>query len=45
MAVASDPSGSMLRSSISKLGLALDARRLPLDTLVVDHMEKMPTGN
>jgi uncharacterized protein (TIGR03435 family) len=45
MAVASDPSGSMLRSSITKLGLALDARKLPLDLLVVDHMEKTPTEN
>jgi len=45
MAVASDPSGSMLRSSITKLGLALDARKLPLDLLVVDHMEKSPTEN
>ncbi|HVV43549.1 MAG TPA: TIGR03435 family protein [Bryobacteraceae bacterium] len=45
MAVASEPSGSMLKSSIAKLGLALDARKLPLDLLVVDQMEKMPTGN
>lgn len=45
VAVASDPSGSMLRSSIAKLGLALDARKLPLDLLVVDRMEKTPTGN
>jgi uncharacterized protein (TIGR03435 family) len=45
MAVASDPSGSMLRSSIAKLGLALDARKLPIDVLVVDHMEKVPSGN
>ncbi|HXE63968.1 MAG TPA: TIGR03435 family protein [Bryobacteraceae bacterium] len=45
MAVASDPSGSMLRSSITKLGLALDARKLPRDLLVVDHMEKVPSGN
>jgi uncharacterized protein (TIGR03435 family) len=45
MAVASDPSGSILRASITKLGLALDARKLPLDLLVVDHMEKMPSGN
>jgi uncharacterized protein (TIGR03435 family) len=45
MAVASEPSGSMLRSSIAKLGLALDARKLPLDLLVVDEMAKMPSGN
>jgi uncharacterized protein (TIGR03435 family) len=45
IAVPSDPSGSMLRSSIAKLGLALDARKSPLDLLVVDHMEKMPTAN
>lgn len=44
-AVASDPSGSALRASITKLGLALDARKLPLDLLVVDHIEKMPTEN
>jgi uncharacterized protein (TIGR03435 family) len=45
MAVASEPSGSALRSSITKLGLKLDARKLPLDLLVVDHIEKMPTAN
>jgi uncharacterized protein (TIGR03435 family) len=43
--VASDPSGSALRASITKLGLALDARKLPVDLLVVDHMEKMPSEN
>jgi uncharacterized protein (TIGR03435 family) len=45
MTVASEPSGSMLRASIAKLGLALDARKLPLDLLVVDQIEKSPTGN
>lgn len=43
--VASDPSGSALRASITKLGLALDSRKLPLDLLVVDSISKTPTEN
>jgi uncharacterized protein (TIGR03435 family) len=42
---ASDPSGSSLSSSVQKLGLKLESRKLPLEMLVVDHIEKTPTAN
>jgi len=42
---ASDPSGSSIFSSLQKLGLKLEPRKLPLDTLVIDHIEKTPTEN
>ncbi len=41
----SDPSGSALSSSLRNLGLKLEPTRLPLDLLVVDHIEKTPTEN
>jgi uncharacterized protein (TIGR03435 family) len=34
-----------LFDSLRKVGLSLEAKRLPLDVLVVDHMEKAPTAN
>lgn len=42
---ASDPSGPSLRESIEKLGLKLERRRLPVEKLVIDHIERAPTGN
>ena len=39
-----DP-GAAIFSSVRKLGLKLDARILPCDVLVVDHVEKTPTEN
>ena len=42
---ASDPSGSSIFASIQNLGLKLEPRKLPFDTLIVDHMEKTPTAN
>lgn len=42
---ASDPAGSSIITSIQNLGLRLDPRKMPLDLLVIDHMEKMPTAN
>jgi uncharacterized protein (TIGR03435 family) len=41
----SDPSGVSIFGSIQSLGLKLEPRKLPLDMLVVDHMEKTPTAN
>jgi len=41
---AADPSGSIF-TSVQQLGLKLDPRKLPLDLIVIDHMEKMPTDN
>ena len=34
-----------IRTSLEKLGLRLDARRAPVEVLVVDHAEKEPTAN
>jgi uncharacterized protein (TIGR03435 family) len=42
---ASDPSGASIQASIQNLGLKLETRKLPLDALVVDHIEKTPTSN
>jgi len=42
---ASDPSGAMVSSSVEKLGLKLDARKAPVESIVVDHLEKAPTDN
>jgi uncharacterized protein (TIGR03435 family) len=44
-AQASDPAGSSIFESIQKLGLRLDARKAPLDYIVIDHFEKSPTEN
>ncbi len=41
----SDPTGSTINKSIQDLGLKLEPRRLPVDTLVIDHIEKTPTAN
>ena len=43
---ASDPTASgSLFTSIQQLGLKLESRKAPVDTLVVDKLEKMPTEN
>jgi len=42
---ASDPDGSALTQSLQQLGLKLEARKSPLETIVVDHAEKTPTEN
>jgi uncharacterized protein (TIGR03435 family) len=42
---ASDPGGATIFESIQKMGLKLDARKAPLDYIVVDHFEKSPTEN
>jgi uncharacterized protein (TIGR03435 family) len=41
---ASDPSGSIY-SSLAQLGLKLESRKAPVEIIVVDHVEKMPTEN
>jgi len=40
----SDPTGSVF-TSVMQLGLKLEARKTPLDLIVIDHIEKMPTEN
>jgi uncharacterized protein (TIGR03435 family) len=42
---ASDPSGGAVPASLAKLGLKLDAHKAPVETIVVDHLEKTPTEN
>jgi uncharacterized protein (TIGR03435 family) len=43
---ASDPAGnSSLKESVQKLGLRLEPRKLPVDVMVIDHIEKSPTDN
>jgi uncharacterized protein (TIGR03435 family) len=37
--------GVSIFSSIQQLGLKLDAQKLPMDAIVVDYAEKIPTGN
>jgi len=43
---ASDPGrGSSIFNSVQQLGLRLESRRAPVDFVVIDHIEKMPTEN
>jgi uncharacterized protein (TIGR03435 family) len=42
--VASDPSTSIF-AAVEKLGLKLDSRKAPLETITVEHLEKTPTEN
>jgi uncharacterized protein (TIGR03435 family) len=42
---ASDPSGSGIFHAVQQLGLKLDSRKMPIETLVIDQIEKEPTEN
>ena len=42
---ASDPSGGSIFASIQALGLKLEPKKEPLDIIVVEKAEKMPTEN
>lgn len=42
---ASDPSGAAIFASVQKLGLKLDGRKAPIESIVIDHVEKLPTEN
>ena len=42
---ASDPSGSSIFQTVQQLGLRLEPRKAPVETIVVDHLEKTPTEN
>jgi uncharacterized protein (TIGR03435 family) len=42
---ASDPSGGSVLASIQALGLKLEPRKTPIDSIMIDHVEKMPTEN
>ena len=40
-----DPVAIMQTALPKQLGLKLEARKLPIDTLVIDHVEKTPSEN
>lgn len=42
---ASDPSGGSIFNSIQQLGLKLEGRKAPVETIVVDSVDKSPTEN
>ena len=42
---ATDPPGSSLLAALRRYGLRLEARKEPVEVLVVDHLEKTPTAN
>lgn len=42
---ASDPGDSSVMSSLEKLGLKLESRKVNVEQVVVDHVEKTPTEN
>jgi uncharacterized protein (TIGR03435 family) len=42
---ASDPGGSSIFDSVQKLGLKLEARKVPVELIVIDKIEKTPTEN
>jgi uncharacterized protein (TIGR03435 family) len=42
---ASEPVGASLITSVQKLGLKLEAQQAPIETIVVDHLERNPREN
>jgi uncharacterized protein (TIGR03435 family) len=42
---AADPSGGSIFAAVQKMGLKLEARKVPIEQIVIDHVEKMPTEN
>jgi uncharacterized protein (TIGR03435 family) len=42
---ASTPAGGSILSAVQQLGLKLEPRKTPVETIVVDHLEKTPTEN
>lgn len=43
--LASTPGGAAIFQAVEKMGLKLDARKAPVDIIVVDHLEKTATDN
>ena len=41
---AAEPGGAIFRT-VQNYGLKLDKRKAPMDLLVIDHVEKVPTAN
>ena len=42
---ASEPSGSSIFNSVQQLGIKLESRKAPVETIIIDHLEKAPTEN
>jgi uncharacterized protein (TIGR03435 family) len=42
---APEPSSGSVFAAVQKLGLRLEPRKAPLETIVIDHLEKTPTEN
>jgi uncharacterized protein (TIGR03435 family) len=42
---ASDPGSSTIFQSVAAMGLKLEPRKVPLEFIVIDHVEKTPTEN
>ena len=42
---ASDPAGGSIFQSIQSLGLRLEKGKAPIETIVIEHVEKTPTEN
>lgn len=40
-----DPGGSSMFRAIEQFGLKLDSRKEQIETLIIDHIEKLPTAN
>jgi uncharacterized protein (TIGR03435 family) len=40
-----DPVATIILALQEELGLKLEAKKLPLDLLIIDHVEKIPAGN
>jgi uncharacterized protein (TIGR03435 family) len=43
--VASDPGSSSIFNAVQALGLKLEPRKVPVETIVIDHVEKTPSEN
>lgn len=41
----SDTSNAAIFRAVQKLGLKLEARKAPFDTIIIDHIDKTPTDN
>ena len=41
----SRPDASLLMKEVKSIGLALEPRKMPFQFLIVDHVDKEPTGN
>lgn len=42
---AAEPGESTIAASLQRYGLKLESRKMPVDLIVVDRLEKTPSGN